>query len=364
MRIAAFLKYGPAAASSRQRLLQYIPFLQDAGMVVQYQCLLSDDYVRSLATGRAPLRTKIIASYLTRMRQLLMQRDFDVLWIYAELFPYLPRQFEQLAFQAGKPIVYDFDDAFFHQYDRHPNRLIRRVLAGKLEPLLRGAAACTCANDYLHDYAAAYCKNSLLLPTVVDTDLYKPSVPPTTGVSRPLCIGWIGSPTTWAYVRPIVSVLSDLAVEYGLEVRVVGAGAAAVSDVFPGLRLVEWSEQTEIAEVQRMDIGIMPIPDEPWKRGKSGYKLIQYMACGLPVVASPAGANREIVVEEETGLFATDSDDWRKALERLIADESLRMTLGAAGRSRAERHYSTKVHAPRLVALLKSLGAGRSQLSD
>jgi glycosyltransferase involved in cell wall biosynthesis len=297
------------------------------------------------------------------MAQLLLQRDFDVLWIYSELFPYLPGQFERLAFQAGKPVVYDFDDAFFHQYDRHPSWLFRKLLADKLEPLLSGAAACTCANDYLRDYAAAFCERSVLLPTVVNTDLYKPSVPRTTLIGRPLCIGWIGSPTTWAYVRPLLPVLSSLADQYGLEVRVVGAGAAAVSDIFPGLRLIEWSEETEIAEVQRMDIGIMPIPDEPWTRGKSGYKLIQYMACGLPVVASPVGANREIVVQGQTGLFASDSHEWRNALERLIAEEPLRTALGAAGRLRAERNYSTQLHAPRLIALLQSLRGRLSRSS-
>jgi glycosyltransferase involved in cell wall biosynthesis len=157
--------------------------------------------------------------------------------------------------------------------------------------------------------------------------------------------------------------LSSLADQYGLEVRVVGAGAAAVSDIFPGLRLIEWSEETEIAEVQRMDIGIMPIPDEPWTRGKSGYKLIQYMACGLPVVASPVGANREIVVQGQTGLFASDSHEWRNALERLIAEEPLRTALGAAGRLRAERNYSTQLHAPRLIALLQSLRGRLSRSS-
>jgi glycosyltransferase involved in cell wall biosynthesis len=168
-------------------------------------------------------------------------------------------------------------------------------------------------------------------------------------------IGWIGSPTTWANMRPLLPVLQDLASGGRVRIRVIGAGAQAGSDAFPGLELVEWSEATEVAEVQNMDIGIMPLLDLPFQRGKSGYKLIQYMACGLPTVASPVGVNSEIMIEGETGFLASSAEEWRAALVRLLGDESLRERTGTAGRRRAETDYSLAVHGPRLVALMQSV---------
>ncbi len=135
---------------------------------------------------------------------------------------------------------------------------------------------------------------------------------------------------------------------------VVGAGAAAESDRFPGMELCDWSEQSEVGSVQMMDIGIMPLPDEPWARGKSGYKLVQYMACGLPVVASPVGVNSTIVEHGEHGFLAGDQAEWLQALERLLGDDELRARMGVAGRDRIVRDYSLQSQAPRFIEVLKS----------
>lgn len=354
MRVVAFTKYGAEAASTRQRLLQYLPALRDAGIQVEWHALLGDDYVRGLTRGAKPSRLAIAQRYAERMRQLVAARGADALWIYAELFPYLPAMFEWLAFRGGVPVVYDFDDAFFHQYDGASRPLVRRLLAGKLEPLLRGAAVCACGNAYLRDYADRFCNRTVILPTVVDTDAYLPA-PPHARPHAPVSIGWIGTPSTWAYLRPMLPLLAELARTRGVRVRVVGAGASAEADRFDGLDLVDWREETEIAEVQRMNIGIMPLPDESWARGKSGYKLIQYMACGLPVVASPVGVNADIVVAGETGLLASTPAQWRDALVTLLDDAALRRRMGEQGRARAEAHYSLEYCAPRMVELIRAV---------
>ncbi len=142
----------------------------------------------------------------------------------------------------------------------------------------------------------------------------------------------------------------------------VGAGAAAEADRFDGLTFTPWNEAGEIASVQAMDIGIMPLPDEPWARGKSGYKLVQYMACGLPVVASPVGVNAAIVDDRRTGLLATETDQWRTALTRLIDDPALRQSMGQAGRALAVERYSLQAHAPRLVEIMRGAVAGATAL--
>ena len=350
VRVAAFTKYDREAASTRQRVLQYLPHLERAGISVDVHPLLDDAYVRSLASGEAPSRTGIAAAYARRLRQLLRGGTADLLWVYAELFPWLPAGFERLAFRSGTPLLYDYDDAFFHGYDDHPNRLVRRLLGGKLVPLMEGAAAVCAGNAYLADYAARHDAATYVLPTVVDTDRYRPAE---RGADRLLTIGWIGSPSTWPYVKPVLPLLAELARDRSIRFLAVGAGAAAEADRFDGMTLQPWSEATEIASVQAMDIGIMPLPDAPWARGKCGYKLIQYMACGLPLVASPVGVNARIVADRSSGFLADSLDEWRVALTHLIDDIDLRRRMGEAGRARVVEDYSLHAHAPRLVEIMQ-----------
>ena len=356
MKVAAFTKYAREAASTRQRVLQYLPHLAAAGIEVEVHSLLDDAYVRALASGTAASKPVIAAAYARRLRQLLAPQTADLIWVYAELFPWLPASFERLAFRSGKPLIYDYDDAFFHPYDDHRNPIVRRTLGGKLKPLIQGASVVCAGNAYLKDYADRAGGSAIILPTVVDIDRYVPAAP--RPASSPITIGWIGSPSTWRFVRPLLPLLADLCRERGIAFTATGAGAAAEADRFDRLTFVPWTEESEIASVQTMDIGIMPLPDEPWARGKSGYKLIQYMACGLPVVASPVGVNADIIDVGATGLLATTPEQWRAALSRLIDDAELRRAMGAAGRARVVAAYSLQVHAPRLIEMMR--GAARS----
>lgn len=351
IRLAAFTRYGRRAASTRQRFLQYFPALRAAGIEVQHHPLLGDDYVAGLGTGRAYPRGKVIGAYGQRMAQLLESRGSDLLWVYVELLPYVPPLIERLV-TTGKRIVYDFDDAFFHSYQQSGSALVRGLLGQKHGRLLRHAAAACCGNAYLLDYAERYCPNSIILPTVVDTALYRQAETQRHG---PLTIGWIGSPPTWCGVRPLLPLLAQICDQYQARFLAVGPGPQARADLFPGMELREWSEEREIADVQEMDVGIMPLLDRSFERGKSGYKLIQYMACGLPVVASPVGVNAEIVKQNVNGFLASTDQQWQHALSLLLDDQERRKTLGRAGRAQAVQSFSLTSQALRLVDLFKSL---------
>jgi len=352
MKIRAFTKYGSEAASTRQRILQYAEPLANAGIDLECEALLGNDYVRSLAEGWRFSRARIAASYWARMRSLLTGPRADIYWVYADLFPYFPAAFDRLLFRLDRPVVIDWDDAFFEAYAGHRSPLVRFLFRTKLDRLLSSADAITCGNSYLADHARKFGIRSLVVPTVVDTDKVCPC---TAQKSDPPVIGWIGSASTWPYVRPLLPLLAPLVEESKARVLIVGAGHAARADRNYPFEFRDWSMDREVADLQAMDIGIMPVPDQPWERGKSGYKLVQYMATGLPCVASPVGANREIVLPGETGIFATDAKEWETALRDLLDNPESRQKLGAAGRQRAVESFSLKSQAPRLIDLFRSL---------
>lgn len=354
MRVLALAKYGSRAASTRQRILQYTPYLAKREIEIELRPLLDDHYIERLARGEPQPRSTIVNSYLRRVADLFRARRFDVIWIQYEAFPYLPTIAEQLLRLVGVPIVYDIDDAIFHQYDRHSSPVIRKMLGRKLVPLLRGASVCLCGNAYLQAYASQYCSNSIIVPTVVDTKDYHPTAEVR---SMPPVIGWIGSPSTWSYVEPMLPTLLPQLARYGATMRVVGAGPRARG--IAGIDAIDWTEANEVADIQQMDIGIMPLPDEPWARGKCGYKLIQYMACGLPVVASPVGVNQEIVMPGKNGFLATNFSEWVDALDKLICDPDLRRAFGRDGLAVVETRYSLQSQQDRVASALEQAAHGR-----
>lgn len=339
-------KYGSRAASTRQRFGQMQPYLDAQGMETEIAPLLDDDYLDRLFDKGTRNFARVIKAYGRRLWGLLKKRDFDFLVVHCELFPYLPGWLEAVFFQRGKPVIFDFDDAIFHQYDSSRSRVVDFFIGNKLAPVLKQATLAVCGNAYLEQYARRYCAHTAIVPTTVDTDVYVPA----DSHSAPVTVGWMGSPSTWRYVAPVMPVLQDL-VDRGLvQVLVVGSGQPA--RCAGGFEFRDWSQAREVADIQSMDIGIMPVPDEPWARGKCGYKLIQYMGCGRPVVASPVGVNREIVQTGVNGWLAESPQAWRGALEDLAAAPGRRETMGRAGRARVEAHYSLQVQGPRLAQLI------------
>jgi glycosyltransferase involved in cell wall biosynthesis len=353
MRVLAFTRYGRDAASTRYRLLQFLPALEEAGIEVDVHPLLEEGHMQRLVEGGRPGWTSTLARYGQRLSTLASERRPELIWVYSDLFPYLPAALETLAMPGGVPVIYDWDDAFHIAYrdGRFPGA--GPILAGKFGQLFRRAAAVTCGNAYLRDYAEQYCPRSIVIPTVVDTELYVPAPPTESKV-----IGWIGSPSTWGNVRPLFGLLARLHQSTGVRIRAIGAGSAAEVDRFEGLDLIPWREETEIAEVRDFDIGIMPLLDRPFERGKSGFKLIQYMACAHPVVASPVGVNETIVRHCENGFLARSEAQWDLALRTLLSDPVLCRRLGEEGRRTAVQDYSLASQAPRLVDLFRETGGG------
>jgi glycosyltransferase involved in cell wall biosynthesis len=295
----------------------------------------------------------ILRAFLRRLGALITARRFDLVVVEKEVFPYFPALPERCLDWLGVPYIVDYDDALFHQYDEHKSRWVRRLLGQKIARVMRGAQLVTAGNGYLADYAhRAGAASVEIIPTVVDLERYPPpGIKQTSGT--PFTIGWIGSPTTATYLQAIAPALAEVCAGGKGCVRLIGSGQVDL----PGepVEVVPWDDATEVDELKQFDVGIMPMPDEPWARGKCGFKLIQYMASSLPVVASPVGVNSEIVEQGVNGYLAGTHAEWVQGLNALLLDAELRGRMGQAGRKKVEQEYSLQVTGPRLAELIKSV---------
>ena len=354
MRCLLLSRYGPRGASSRLRSYQYLKFLQIQGIHVNVVSFLGDDYLEKLYAGR-PWQWKIISkAYLRRLKSLLSYRHYDLLWIEYELFPWLPAWVEWL-FCHDVPYVVDYDDAVFHRYDLNPNWCVRAILSKKIDRVMKRASLVIVGNDYLASRAKkAGARRVECLPTVVDLDRYPLSVPKTQAT---FTIGWIGSPTTFPYLQLVRSALSDICRQRRARLVLVGAPRVQLEGVVAEFR--EWSEDTEAASIQDFNVGIMPLPDDAWARGKCGYKLIQYMASARSVIASPVGVNCSLIRPRLNGFLAGSKKEWVEALSFLCDNPTESAGMGRAGREMVEKEYCLQVMGPKLSMLLRE-AAGRS----
>ncbi len=335
--------------------MQFLPRLAKEGIECTISLLLDDEYLeRKFATGRAD-PGHAMGAYASRARVLLGAGRYDLAVIQYELLPFVPKGIESLLGGFRLPYVYDFDDAVFHAYDQHRSALVRGTLGGKIPAVIGGARHVLAGSEYLAAYARRFNAAVEILPTVVDTERYSPregSRP-----SAPFTVGWIGSPSTAAYLLEAMPPLRSFFETGAARLVLVGAGPLDLHG-FPG-EAREWSAASEVDDVRRFDVGIMPLPDTPWARGKCGFKVIQYMACGVPVIASPVGANRDIVEHGVNGFLANTPEEWLQAMRTLAEHPAVRKAMGDAGRRKVERQYSLDYAAPRLARALTSAAARR-----
>lgn len=348
MKILILSRYGSLGASSRVRFLQYIPYFESQGIDVTVKPLLSNAYIDALYKGNSR-RHEIIKGYFKRVVTLLKVRDYDLVVIEKEVFPFMPAVVEYLFNILDIKYIVDYDDALFHNYDCHSNRLVRIILGKKIDSVMRSASVVIAGNNYIAEYAElAGAKNIEIIPTVVDTSRYQ--VKRKAHTKTPI-VGWIGTPHTSKYLHPLLPVFKSI--KDDIDVRFVAVGARP-EDFEEGLiEAWPWSEETEVSSIQQFDIGIMPLNDSPWERGKCGYKLIQCMACGVAVVASPVGVNCKIVEPGKTGKLPNSLKEWDIALRSLLDLSSKNISeMGNAGRIKVEELYSLQAQAPIFLKIL------------
>lgn len=350
MNVTFLTRYGRLGASSRLRCHDLVPYLEAKGISCQTQALFPDPYVEALYAGQRYSMTKVLAHYASRFKALRNLPAKTPLLLQVEALPFLPYSIERLLLD-GHPYLLDCDDAWFHRYDQHRNPLVRCLLGRKIDRLMARSACVIAGNRYVAERARSCGAAAVeVLPTAVKAEAYQDLPPPN---RTPATVGWIGAPQNCAYLLPLVPTLKALQEKEGLRLRVVSARRPDLGEL--DFDFEPWNEASEVEAIGRFDIGIMPLPDSPWERGKSGFKLIQYMAAGRAAIASPVGENREILADPALGILASGPSEWKTALTALAQSADWRVAMGRAAQVKASAVYDRAVIADRLAALLRAL---------
>jgi glycosyltransferase involved in cell wall biosynthesis len=349
LNILFLTRYNYLGASSRLRGYQFIKYFKNSGHTVSVSPFFSNDYLIDLYGSNRKRLRHIFKAYITRMLAVMSFKKYSIIWVEKEVFPFLPSLFEKVIIISRVPYIVDYDDAIFHSYDRNKYGFIRLILKNKLDSLLSNSSCVTVGNHYLENYVASHgAKKVVKLPTVIDINKYQYSFTPR---NREFRIGWIGTPATQKYLSLIIEPLLNL--KKLISIRLVTIGAKTLKGYGVPLEQHSWKEETEGEIINSFHVGIMPLYDDYWERGKCGYKLIQYMACGKPVVGSPVGINRSIITEN-LGFLANNSVQWERSLFKLADDEGMREAFGLNARAIVEKKYSQQVIAPQIMGIFTS----------
>lgn len=345
--------------SSRFRVYQFLPYLRAHGIDATVVPLLSSA-MAPIVYRSGNLGGKVTVTLLAAARRLahtLGAARYDLVYLLREAFPFGPPLLELAMQKLSGRLIFDFDDAIYVPSTAFANPLDRFRDWRKTDRLIARADHVVTGSRYLADYAARHAPDPSaisVLPTVVDADVLCPR--PAARDPNRFTVGWIGTPRGTAYLHPLRPAIADVCQQVR-GARFVFVGAEPFDCGGLPVEFRRWSLEREVADIQSFDAGLMPLADDEEARGKCGFKIIEYMSAGAPVVCSPVGANLEIVEQERTGLFAVEPGEWSTALVRLATDAGLRQRLAAAGRRRVEESYCLDVIAPRLLRVIEQVAS-------
>ena len=326
----------------RYRVEAFLPFLERRGIKVRYDWLLDREDLRIFYGNHEASKKAGIAGKAAwrRLASVVRARGVDVFLVQREAF-FLGGPWSEWLAHLRAPVVYDFDDAIWIKATSEANRRFAWLKnVEKIPRIVRLAHTVLAGNDYLAAWARTYSHNVMVVPSCVDTDQFAPVAARAGG--DVVTIGWSGSPSTIAHLRPLLPVLERVKRTFGARARIRVMGDPGFSHPPLGLQGETWSPAAELAMLREVDIGLMPLPDDQWTRGKCGIKGLVSMSMGAATVMSPVGVNTQIVRTGENGFLAASDEEWFEALSRLIEDGALRRRIGQAGRRTVEEHYSVR----------------------
>jgi glycosyltransferase involved in cell wall biosynthesis len=358
MKVLALASYPVEAAATRFRLQQFVGPLAERDIALTIHPFLDSTLFEHLYHQGSFPRTAagLLKSAFLRLADVMSARKADVILVQREAMMFGPPLIEWLTTQALKrPMVLDLDDATYVSYTSPTYGGVGKALKwfSKTDDLIRWAAIVTCGNRAIAEYVSNRGAQARIIPTVVDTDVFRPAERGATGGQ--VVLGWIGTHSTFPFLESIFPALRSLAGQHDFRLKVVGAGREEVN--VPGVKVENstWKMEREVADFQSIDVGLYPLDASMyagWAAGKSGFKAIQYMSVGVPYVATPVGASAEIGEAGMTNFFASTQDEWYGALETLIVDAGRRQEMGVAGRRHAVAKYGLPAQADKLSAAL------------
>lgn len=343
----------------RFRIEQWEPILSQSGVEITYAPFESPD-LNTVLYQRGHTLSKVgavIRSVSRRRAELKLIEGFDLIYLFREAALLGPPWFERKVAASGVPIVFDFDDAIFIAYKSPSNGYLSYLkFPQKTAEICRLSTHIMAGNQYLADYAVKENTNVTVVPTTIDTGKYLP----VDKISEPetITIGWSGSYSTIQHLDTIREILQELAKTEKFRLRVIGTPTYDLPGV--DVESMPWRAASEVADLSPIDIGLMPLPDDRWTKGKCGFKALQYMGLGIPCIISPVGVNSTIVTDGENGFLADSKDDWLEKIKLLLHSPDLRRKLGHAGRETVEREYSATAVVPTVLEIFRNAAATRS----
>ena len=338
----------------RFRLEQWEPLLKEKGVEITFSPFETDDLRRVLyQNGHALQKIQAVTKNMNRRRkQLDSVKKFDLVYVFREAAILGPAWFEKKIARSGVPMIFDFDDAVFVAYKSPANGYLSYLkFPNKTADICRLSAHVMAGNQYLADYSRQFNDNVTIIPTTIDTEKYR--VVEKAANPDVITIGWSGSFSTVQHLDTVRYVLQQLAGDEKFRLRVIGTPNYEIPGV--DVEALKWQSETEIEDLKKIDIGLMPLPDDEWSKGKCGLKALQYMALGIPTICSPVGVNSTIISDGENGFLADRKEEWIEKLKRLLHSFELRRKLGLAGRETVEENYSAKSQAPKVFEIFESV---------
>ena len=354
MKVIFIVPYPIEGASSRLRVWQYLKHLKKIGINWCFRPFMSSAFYKIVyQPGHFWLKTyHFLVGAFKRLLDLTRIKRYDLVFVQREAFPFGPPIFEWIVTRIlRKPLIYDFDDAIFLKTKSQYNNLVQFLKSPqKVSKIIQMSSHVVVGNKYLQEYALEFNRNVTIIPTPVDTEELKPGVRNT--IKGNIVLGWIGSHSTAPYLLPLKNVFQQLKRSHpNLTIKLIGA--ESIANQVPGTQCLEWKMENELSELCSFDVGIMPLPDNPWTRGKCALKILQYMAIGIPVVCSPVGINKEIVKNRVNGFWAASEEEWYERLRTLIENPELRRKVGRLAQATVETSYSLQACLPMLTKILR-----------
>jgi len=339
-----------------------MPHLASLGISVDL-VPFADEHLMELLHQPGRRAAKAIANlnrYVRRSVRVIGARRYDAVLIHRAVAIVGPAIHERLLAAFAKPIIYDFDDAIFKLHTTEANRHFGWLkFPGKTATICRIANHVVVGNEWLAQYARRYNSRVTIIPTSIDTDHYRPAH--TNGADQRLVVGWTGSSTSQTHLEMFAPLLRRLKSRRDVELRVISNREPVLPDVDYVWR--PWSADSEVEELSHFDVGMMPMPDDEWAKGKCALKALQYMAMGVPTICSAVGANCEVIRNGENGLLAKSEQEWIANLESLIDDAALRGRLGREGRRTVEERYSMKSCAELFAKVVRAAVSDRPDVT-